>query len=104
MATFRSRILAAQSAGDLTPADMARWFDVPYPTMVYWIRVGASDLSPRGPRGRTVIKRLRQLEWAIEKRIGFPIPEMLSARDRPMHVVRIRDAVDARVPADNFTV
>lgn len=99
MPNFRSRIIEAQKAGDLTPADMARWFDVPYPTYAYWAKVGASDLTPRGPRGRIILKRLKQLEWAIANQIGFPIPEMLSARDRPLHVVRTRDAINAQAGA-----
>src|SRR5947208_510353 len=98
MPNFRSRLLASQKAGDLTPANMARWFDVPYPKLSYWLKVGASDLTPRGPRARTILRRLKQLEWAITHQIGFPIPEMLSARDRPLHVTRTRDAIDARVP------
>ena len=103
MPNFRSRLLASQKAGDLTPADMARWFDVPYPTMAYWLKVGASDFAPRRPRGRVILKRLKQLEWAIANRIGFPVPEMLSARDRPLHVIGTRNAVDAGVPESYFT-
>jgi hypothetical protein len=100
VANFQSRLLEARKAGDLTVADLANWFDLPFSTVRYWTTVDNSDLAPRGPRGRVIHKRLQQLEWAIRNQVGFPVPPMLSARDRPSHMVRTRDAVDGRVPAE----
>jgi hypothetical protein len=103
MATFQSRLLSARSAGSLTVADLSHWFSVPFSTVKYWCTVGNPDLAPRGPRGREIIKRLKQLEWAIEHRIGMPVPDMMNARDRPSHIMSTRDAINERVPPSNFT-
>ena len=103
MASFQTRLLAAQRAGDLTVADMARWFGIPFSTSKYWCSVDNPNLAPRGPRARIIGKRLKQLEWAIEHEIGFPVPEMLTARDRPRHIERVLHLVDARVPLSHFT-
>ena len=93
MANLQARLLAAQREGDLTLADLSHWFDVPFSSVRYWLTVASSDWAPRGPRGRTIIKRIKLLEWAVANRIGMPVPEMMSARDRPAHMRGTRDAV-----------
>lgn len=104
MPNFQSRLREAQTKGDMSLADMARWFDVPFQTVRYWTIVAGSDMAPRGPRGRTILKRLKQLEWAITHSIGFPVPEMLRARDRPLHIERTRDAVNAALSASDTSL
>ena len=94
MASFKERVLTAQKSGDMTMADLARWFDVPFQTARYWLMVGGSDMEPRGPRARMIRKRLDRLEWAIHHQIGFPVPAMLRVGDRQSHITRTRDAVD----------
>lgn len=97
---FQERLRKAQKDGDMTMADMARWFDVPFQSARYWLIVGDADMEPRGPRARMIRKRLERLEWAIHHSIGFPVPQMLRVRDRKQHIETTRDAIDhAGVPA-----
>ena len=84
--TFRKRLLAAQAKGDMTTADLHRWFERPYPTIRYWLMGAAADFEPGGPRGRLARERLYMLEWAVGRKIGFPIPQHLSVDARPQHV------------------
>ncbi len=103
MPTFKTRLLAAKEAGDLTIADLQHWFDAPFATCHYWAYTAGPELLPRGPRGRVITRRLKMLEWAIRHEIGFPVPAMLRQRDRPKHIRQTRDAIDARVPELDFT-
>ncbi len=103
MPSFKSRLLAAKEGGDLTVADLAHWFDAPFATAHYWVYTAGPELLPRGPRGRAIMQRLKQLEWALRHEIGFPVPPMLSQRARPRHIKDTRDAIDARVPGLDFT-
>lgn len=98
MPNFKQRLVDARKAGDLTIADLANWFNLPFSTVRYWCSVSGYDLAPRGPRRKEIIKRLSQLEWAILNKVGFPIPPMMSERGRSSHMVSTRNAVDARVP------
>ena len=102
MPSFKSRLLAAKEGGDMTVADLAGWFDAPFATCRYWVYDADPDIIPRGPRGRVILRRLKQLEWAIRHEIGFPVPEMLRQRDRPRHIRDTRNAIDARVPESDF--
>lgn len=102
MTSFKSRLLAAMQAGDMTKADLAWWMDAPFATIHFWVHDASPGHSPRGPRGREILRRLRQLEWAIKHEIGFPVPEMLRARDRPRHIKETRHAIDARVPESDL--
>lgn len=66
--------------GNLTVADLARWFDRPYPTVDGWVKKG---LMPRGgPRdGEQVLVELGRLE-ALIKRKKLPVPVMPAGRRR----------------------
>jgi hypothetical protein len=75
--TFQRRLRACVEGGNLTVADLARWFDRPYPTVRCWLHDGWEPAG--GPvTVRRTEERLRQLEAFIKRR-GKVLAEM------PMH-------------------
>ena len=106
---FKPRLLRAMSKGDLVPGDLAHWFDRSHPTVRYWVYRAKDDYDPlthagggvkKGPK---MLRRLKLLEWAINHKIGFPVPADISQRDRPGHLRKTLHAVDARVPDSHLT-
>lgn len=91
MKTWQQRLAAVQQGGNLTVADLARWFDRPHATVREWVKNG---VEPGG--GPNDIEHaealLGLLETMIRKRKGFPVPR-LSPRERVAHVTRVREAV-----------
>lgn len=88
--TFQQRIKRSQEVGNLTIADLSRWFDRPYQTVRYWSNRGSE------PGGGPVDQKhaeamLNLLETLIDKRKGFPMPR-LSQQDRIAHLGKIREA------------
>ena len=75
MASFQARLKNVMATGNLTVADLARWFDRPYPTVNSWVRdggnVGGATLDTAYVYGR-----LDKLERMIHKRQGFPVPRL----------------------------
>lgn len=97
MADLTKRLVRAMRVGDLTVADLAAWFQIPYPTMRSWALL---DRTPRrgSPRAKLAERRMRLLELAIGK--GLPAPQTLSAQERPRYIGRVRDGFErSRVPA-----
>ena len=87
MATFAQRLQRAQKGGNLTVADLARWFDRPYPTMRCWIN-GAEPGG--GPIDReTVIASMELLEARIKARKGFPLKRM-PPKERVRRIMEMR--------------
>lgn len=86
--TFQNRLKACQALGNLTVADLARWFDRAHPTVRGWVERG---MEPGG--GPLDIEHahslLRLLEVLIKRKSGFPIPR-LSPRKRIEHLMHIR--------------
>lgn len=94
---FRDRLRAAQAKGDLTIADLSRWFDRPYPTLSTWLQ----GRVPRGPAGREADRRLALLENAIREG-AFPPPHVAASHSRRVQYVEMmRNAILARVPESN---
>jgi hypothetical protein len=93
---FKSRLIAAMKAGDLTRGDLHHWFGRPRPTIRYWLDRALPTYDPDGPPGRLARKNLRMLEFGIEKGVGFPVPETLSAHERPRYIVQVYHAVNAK--------
>ena len=89
--TFQQRLKACVRGGNLTGADLARWFDRPYSTVRTWVESGIK------PGGGPIDKEhaesmLALLETLIKQRRGFPVPSM-SPKARKDHVMQIREAV-----------
>lgn len=70
--------------GNMTVADLARWFGRPDPTVRGWIAHGGGVGGP--VQDVEAIERdLVQLETAIKEQRGFPVPR-LSPLDRITHL------------------
>lgn len=70
--TFQDRLKAAQQGGNLTVADLARWFARPDPTVRCWVTRGVVPAG--GPLDREEVERLLvALERRIEAKRGFPL-------------------------------
>jgi hypothetical protein len=96
MRTFTERLVRCAKFGDLTPSDLARWFDRPRATVNTWL----NGRTPSGPSGRVAEHDLDLLEVMVRNKIGFPVPATLSWRDRINHVRGQRNVAErhARVP------
>lgn len=86
--TFQARLKAAQRAGNLHVADLARWFDRPDATVRGWVERGTK------PGGGPIDKAhaaalLGLLEVLVKQKRGFPIPR-LSPSKRIEHLMHIR--------------
>jgi hypothetical protein len=73
--SFQDRLKKVMATGNLTVADLARWFDRPHPTVNGWVRdggnVGGATLDVA-----YVYAQLDKLERMIRKKQGFPVPRM----------------------------
>lgn len=72
--TFQERLRRVMLGGNLTVADLARWFDRPDPTVRGWAR----GENPRGAQLDIAYTeaRLAQIETRIKNRQGLPVPRM----------------------------
>lgn len=72
--TLKERLERIRREGNLTVADLSRWFSVPYPTMRCWTRgtIPAGGLGDR-ENLETVVSNL---ERKIAKGRGFPVPRL----------------------------
>lgn len=87
-ATWQRRLQTAQRAGNLTVADLARWFDRPHATVRTWVCDG------REPGGGPLDIQHAQallglLETLIARKKGFPLPQ----KGRRQKLLEIRAAV-----------
>lgn len=89
MKPFASRLKCCLSGGNLTVADLSRWFDRPHPTVRGWISNG---FDPRGgPHDVALVHALLDaLELMIRKRRGLPIAKGISRAARIAHIERLR--------------
>jgi hypothetical protein len=94
MASFKDRLNWCLEHGSLSRSDVARWFDLHFGTVNNWF---TKDSEPRGARIPAIEVKLKQLEDAIKKKRGFPVPFALSARLRPGYIEKIRDGYAGRV-------
>lgn len=86
--SFGERLKAVLRDGNLRVADLARWFDVPHPTVRGWVVDGWDPGG--GPQDRAYIHRmLDALELRIAQKRGFPLPRMSPDR-RIAHLAEIR--------------
>lgn len=91
--TLAKRLKTCLRDGNLTVADLARWFERPYPTIRGWLNGGAM----RGPTQDRweVLRLLDAIEQRIAKRKGFPVPR-LPAVERIRFIAQIRASVEQR--------
>lgn len=94
MKTFAQRLGAVKKSGLLTTADLARWFDRPYPTVVKW----CNGHEPWGPNGDLARILLDLLEDQIKKKNGFPMPVKLKPAERRDYMQGVRRGIDRRIP------
>lgn len=87
---FGARLKAVLRDGNLRTADLARWFDVPYPTVREWLVNGRSPSSAPQDRDH-IYEMLEILEHRIRKKQGFPLPR-LSPSDRIRRLHELRSA------------
>ena len=65
--------------GNLTGADLARWFDRPDPTVRGWIS-GSHDLGGAQLDAAYVEAQLNKLERLLKKKQGLPVPRLTPAK------------------------
>ena len=89
--------------GDMTIADLAKWFGRSYHTVWFWVEDNRKPRTARrGLRGKSkqTYARLDLLEEAIKRKRGLPIPLDLTQYERPDYVEKLRhDLETSRVPA-----
>lgn len=86
--TFQSRLKKCMRDGNLMVADLARYFERPYPTVRNWIFNGAGISG--GPDDILAVeKALLRLERLIDKHKMFPVPR-LSPRKRITYLKTIQ--------------
>lgn len=89
--TFQQRLRKCQQSGNLTVADLARWFDRQNATVRAWVEDGVNPGG--GPMDKQhAASLLVLLESLIKAKRGFPIPR-LGPKDRIVHLLKIRKAV-----------
>lgn len=88
MPSWQQRLQAVQRGGNLTVADLARWFDRPHSTVRTWVlqtaRPGGGALDVEHAEAL-----LGLLEELVRRRQGFPIPR-LTGHDRVNYLVELR--------------
>ena len=89
--TFQQRLKACQRGGNLMVADLARWFDRPYPTVRTWVQDGIEPGG--GPIDKEhALSMLGLLETLIRQKNGFPVARMSPAK-RIEHLAGVRAAL-----------
>ena len=94
--TFQQRCKQALRKGDLTVADLERWFRRSHTTVWRWVHSG---WVPRGPDGRQAERDLGLLEKALALGDLFPVPSHVTSRLRADYVRNAYHAAErARLP------
>jgi len=88
--SFSHRLQAIMRDGNLTGADLARWFDRPDPTVRGWIS-GDHDLGGAQLDVAFVEAQLVRLEKLLKRKRGLPVPRMTRAK-RIEHLDALRSA------------
>lgn len=94
MKKFAERLQDCVDKGRLTGADLAIWFDRPYPTVRCW-RLGLSE--PWDPWRGEAERCLAVLETLIRKNAFLPMSSSFNARDRRLYMRKLADDY-ARLP------
>ena len=86
MSSFSKRLVICLRKGQMTKADLRRWFDRSYSTIETWVD---DARSPKGPRAAEAERRLGLLEKGIAAKRGFPVPVDLSLYARPAYIEKL---------------
>ena len=89
MPNFQDRLQRVLHDGNLTVADLARWFERPDPTVRGWVAgigLGGGPLD-----AAYVMAQLGLLEKRVRKHQGFPVPRM-SPSKRIAYLQEIKDS------------
>lgn len=94
--TFAARLNSCLSNGNLTVADLSRWFGRPHPTVRGWITNG---FDPRGgPHDVAHVHALLNvLEVMIRNRRGLPLERGISRAVRIARIERLRRDINTRL-------
>lgn len=86
--SFQSRLRVCMARGNLTVADLARWFGRPHATVTTWTK----GRVPGGTISDCIFlaERLRDLETRIMNQDGFPVPS-LGQRERIAYLEKLND-------------
>lgn len=90
-APFSERLDACATAGSLSTADLAEWFQIAYATMRKWRR----GVEPYPARRRQIEERLAWLEDAVRHHRDLPVPLRVRASERKAHVQGVLRSYDA---------
>ena len=90
MKKLDQRLKDVQRRGNLTVADLARWFDRPDPTVREWCKGREPTGAPLDVEH--VYELLKLLETLIRKKLNFPVPR-LSASKRKAYLIDVRRRV-----------
>ena len=77
--SFSTRLQSIMQNGNLTGADLARWFERPDPTVRGWIN-GSHELGGAQLDMDFVETELVKLETSLRKRQGLPVPRLTPAK------------------------
>ena len=88
--TFAERLQAIMRDGNLTGADLARWFDRPDPTVRGWIN-GKQGLGGAPLDVAYVEAQLDKLERLLKKKQGLPVPRLTPTK-RIAHLNELKGA------------
>jgi len=86
--TFAERLKKAMEGGNLTIADLHRWFEVPYQTVRGWLNghePGGGPIDSAYARAKLI-----SLEKAIIRKRGLPLPRLWGAA-REAALIEARD-------------
>ena len=87
--SFSGRLQAVMRDGNLTGADLARWFDRPDPTVRNWIK--GSHVLGGAPLDVAYIEaKLDKLERLLKKRQGLPVPRFTPVK-RIAHMKKLQN-------------
>jgi len=75
---IKQRLDAIMRDGNLTVADLARWFERPHPTVRGWTKGGSVGGPPLDRHAIEVA--LAKLEDMLKKKRGLPVPQMSPAK------------------------
>lgn len=87
---FSERLQRVIREGNLTVADLARWFARPHPTVANWVKGGRMGRELPPLDAAYVMAQLEVLEKRLKKKNGLPVPVM-SARKRKRYFEDLRD-------------
>lgn len=72
------RLKEVMRGGNLTVADLARWFERPHPTVRGWVH-GTGLGGPHGDK-QLILTELARIETMIKQKKALPVPRLSPAK------------------------